>query len=257
MNDAPDAEQEPSPYLRLPMPVVALGLLVLLVGLFGLGLYANRSLRPQGTIPVATAFPATTSATPAVTATSLPVAGVQATPPAVQVTVEAAAPTQTPAPAAAVSTPEPTTATPTAALAPVAASQSPTPLPTVEPTLAAEVGQAYENFWPVRSAAELTLDPSHVSEVMDDGYLDHFLAVMNQLRQEGRAIDTQVALNYTVVQVNSQSALVHDRIEDKSFYIDPTTQAALTEPADDVERIEFSLVKTNGVWKVVDSVTEE
>src|SRR5947207_15156747 len=58
MNDAPRAERESSPYLRLPLPVVATGVLVFLALLLAIGLYANANLRPQGTLiptPVAQA----------------------------------------------------------------------------------------------------------------------------------------------------------------------------------------------------------
>src|ERR1700716_354120 len=53
MNDAHDAETtahdggEPTPYLRLPWPLVALGLLGLVAVVLVVGLLANPYLRPQ------------------------------------------------------------------------------------------------------------------------------------------------------------------------------------------------------------------
>src|SRR5689334_5716 len=59
LSDKANGDPEPSPYLRLPMPVVAIGLVILLVALFAIGAFANRSLRSQGVIvptpPVAAA----------------------------------------------------------------------------------------------------------------------------------------------------------------------------------------------------------
>src|SRR5467141_3378322 len=67
MKDAQDANAErdqPRRYLRLPSPLVAAGLVALLAVVFGIGLYANRNLRPQvGLVP--TTEPALASAPPA------------------------------------------------------------------------------------------------------------------------------------------------------------------------------------------------
>src|SRR5437870_12163714 len=46
MSEAPDAEREPSPYVRLPWPAVAAGLLAFLALVLAVGLFANRNLRP-------------------------------------------------------------------------------------------------------------------------------------------------------------------------------------------------------------------
>src|SRR5438552_6930506 len=67
MNDAHDAEAEtdkPTHYMRLPWPLVAFGLVAVLAVVFGIGLYANRNLRPQvGLVP--TSEPALVAAPPA------------------------------------------------------------------------------------------------------------------------------------------------------------------------------------------------
>ena len=68
MNEAPDGEREPAGYVRLPWPVVGAGLFVLLAVVLGLGLFANRNLRPQiGVVP-------TPSPVAVATPTALPVA---------------------------------------------------------------------------------------------------------------------------------------------------------------------------------------
>ena len=265
MSEPSDAERESSGYLRLPLPVAAIGLFVLLAVLLGLGLFANARLRASSvsvpptvvpvaaaTAPVATTAPFVADVTPTVVATPVPAPTATSPPePTLAPTaVSTATVGLTPLVLATVgeSTPPPAAADGT---------ESPTPLPTVEPTLAAEVGQAYVNFWQVRSQAELTLDPTHAPDVMDDGYLQHFLDVLSQLNQEGRAIKTEVVLDYTVVQVTDDVAFVHDRIEDHSYYVEPDTGNPLTDPTKQMVFIEFKLQNTNGAWKVVDSVTEE
>jgi hypothetical protein len=152
-----------------------------------------------------------------------------------------------------------TTTTPVAMATSTAdvASETAVPIAAVGQADAADVGQAYENFWHVRSEAEFTLDASRASEVMDGAYLQNFLDVMSQLQQEHHAIKTQVVLNYTVVEVADGTAYVHDRIEDSSYYIDPTNGSPLTDPANDLSQIEFKLNNVNGTWKVVDSVTHD
>src|SRR5947209_16178006 len=102
MNEAPDAEREPAGYIRLPWPDVGGGLLLVLVALLGLGLFANRNLRPQ----TATAPTAVVVEPP--TATSLPaVAATRVTTPTSEPAAIATAtvPVATPAPAAATAAP--------------------------------------------------------------------------------------------------------------------------------------------------------
>src|SRR5439155_17472354 len=52
MDDAHDAETEPTPYMRIPWPLVAVALLGILAVVLAAGLLANRYLRPQvGLVP--------------------------------------------------------------------------------------------------------------------------------------------------------------------------------------------------------------
>src|ERR671933_1054690 len=98
MNEAPDADQEPAGYIRLPWPLVGGVLFLFLAALLAFGLFANRNLRPQlGVVPASTLLADATSTPPPVAA-----------PTAVQVSTQTAA-TQV---------------------------STPTPLPTVVPTQA-------------------------------------------------------------------------------------------------------------------------
>jgi hypothetical protein len=127
----------------------------------------------------------------------------------------------------------------------------------VEPTLAAEVGQAYENFWRVRSQALLELDESHLPEVMDGDYLNTVSQRIDELRTEDRAIKTHVILNYSVLEVTEDSATVIDDFEDDSVYVKVGTDEPLTDPTADQLRVLYKLRNFAGAWKVVDSVRPE
>jgi|SRR5579859_2684438 len=263
MDDPQDAETETerTPYMRLPWPLVAVGLLGVLAVVLAIGLFANRYLRPQvGLVPTpvaAAAPPNTSDATPPIAA-----------PPTIAPPRATAA---TPAVAIATSQPTPTAlaqplASPTASPAAITVAATPTPsadssptlqpLPTVEPALADEVGRAYVMFWRVRSQALLELDSTHLSEVMGGDYLQNFIARLDDLQLQGRAIKTQIVLNYTIAQATHDAATVIDRLEDSSFYIVPGTEEPLSEQVSDVLLIEFKLVRTGEVWKVVDSVRQ-
>ena len=271
-----DAAAEPeaatTPYLRLPVPLVAIGLVVFLAALLGVGLWANANLRQRGVpsleapttvglaaAPTSTAAPAVTDArtlTPAPTSTPVPI--VQATPTAVPA---AEAATQPPPAPTATYAPTPLvivlggTETPTPSAAPSA--NTPTPLPTVEPTLAAEVGQAYENFWRVTSQALLELDASHLDEVMDGNYLASIRDRISQLSRDGQAIKTHVILNYSVVEASHEFATVVDDFEDDSIYIKVGTDEPVSAPTGDQVRTLYKLQNISGVWKVIDSVRSE
>jgi hypothetical protein len=92
---------------------------------------------------------------------------------------------------------------------------------------------------------------------MAGDYLQNFEARLDDLKVQGRAIKTQVTLSYNVVSATNDAAVVHDHIQDQSFYVDPVTRKPITDPANDQVLIEFDLAKLDGVWKVVDSVAAE
>jgi hypothetical protein len=243
MADTREPETDSAPYIRLPWPLVALGLFVFLAALLAAGLFANRYLRPQvGIVPTsaAVAVPATITSGPPATTT----AQLAATPaPTPLVLIPAATPTATAPPAADAPT---TTAVP-------AVAASPSALPTVEPALADEVGRAYVQFWRVRSQALLELDPTHLADVMDGNYLANVAQRITELRAEGRAIKTQVVLNYSVAEAGAESASVVDDFTDNSIYVKIGTEEALTSPTADELSVLYRLKRFSGTWKVVDS----
>ncbi len=236
-DEAPEAD---SRYLKLPWQLVAGALFAVLAAALGVGLIASRNLREQ------LALPPTPTGLPAVVST--------ATVPVAAATVVASA-TSVPTVLA-----TPTSGVPTVAVSAATVTRGPaalataSPVPTVDPALATEVGRAYETYWRVRAQAVLLLDSTHLSEVMDGDHLIQVEQRINELRTEGRAIKTKVALNYSIVEADPASASVVDRIDDDSYYVKAGTEVPLTQPAADVLRVLFRLRKSSGVWKVVDSV---
>jgi hypothetical protein len=92
---------------------------------------------------------------------------------------------------------------------------------------------------------------------MDDDYLAMVTSRIDELRQENRAIKTQVILNYSVVAATSEVATVVDDFEDNSVYVTAGTEDPLTDPTADRERTLYTLRHSSGVWKVVDSVRSQ
>jgi hypothetical protein len=254
---------------------------VLLAALLAFGLYANQHLRPgaegiatpiaqqaapnallavssQPTVTPATLTPVAAGAPIALTvATPTPSAQSQATPvPAAltapvgltpRVVVLNVNPTPESESAEVTSTPsDGTVSTGSAAIT-----------PTVDPTAAAVISQAYERYWQVRAEALLDLDKTHLPEAMGGDHLASTAQLIDDLRAENRAIETQVDHDYRVIDVSDSSADVFDDYLSNSFYVDPATKEAITQPSSDELKVLYRLVSFDGVWKVVDSTRAE
>jgi hypothetical protein len=128
MESKREPETEGSSYIRLPWPLVAVGIFAFLAVLLGAGLYANRCVRPQiGIVPTQTVAPIGSGAT----TTPVPVSTVVVTPLVLGLT----SPTATTIPVSVVAT----------ALPGSPATLSPPALPTMDSALADEVGRAYRS----------------------------------------------------------------------------------------------------------------
>jgi len=92
---------------------------------------------------------------------------------------------------------------------------------------------------------------------MDGDYLDNIAELVDQLRSEGRAIKTQVVLNYSVLEATKEAATVVDYVEDNSIYVKIGTEDPITSPTADLLRITYRLKRFPEAWKVVDSVRSE
>ncbi len=247
MKDAHDADAETdqaTPYMRLPWPLVAAGLVALLAVLLGIGVFANRYLRPQVGL-VLTPEPAVVVAPPL---TSTPQVATSVPTPAPTVVVQA--------PAAATATPRPAPAAPTSTPS-ASVGVTPSARPTLDSLLVAEVTRAYEQYWQIRSQAFLDLDKTHLAEIMSGDHMDMLGERIDELRTENRAIKTDVDHQFQVVQVTGDTAQIIDDYISNSIYVDPVTKLPLSEPAADELRVLYRLNKADGKWKVVDSVRDD
>jgi hypothetical protein len=246
MAEARDPDSEHSPYMRLPWPVVAVGLFVVLAVVLGFGLWANQNYRSRVEAPP-TQVP---SAAVAISTLAAPVltAGTAATPAFTPVPLTAVA-TATPAATAIPSVPPATT--------PAGASGTPTARPTVDPIAAAEVSQAYDRYWQVRAQALLSLDKVHLADAMAGDHLNSIAQRIDELRLEHRAIRTDVDHESRVVTITGDDAQVVDDYISNSIYVDPVTQQPLSEPTADELQVLYTLSKAGGTWRVVDSVRAE
>ena len=235
MNEAPDDEREPARYIRLPWPVVGAGLFVLLVGLLGFGLFANRNLRSQNqALPV----------------TSAPVPIGPATPTAVILL----APTSPPVPTSTAVTREVLAGTVSPKSDATLVPPTPPAQPTLDATLVTEVTEAFDQYWQVRSEALLDLDKAHLAETMGGDHLDMMSKRIDELRAENRAIRTDVDHQVHVLVVNVSTAQVLDDYISNTIYVDPASKEPLSQPASDELRVVYRLQRSEGKWKVVDSV---
>jgi hypothetical protein len=251
MDDAHhDAEPEESPYIRLPWGLVAAGLGGLLLLALGLGLYANRYLRPQVQVmPTPLAVAAATSAPPP---TFTPTANLAPAPTSL-VVATAAAPTVAAAATLPATTPPATT--PPATTPPAASPTTvATPRPTVSPELANEIGDAYQTYWQVRAEALYDLDSSRLPTVMAGEHLAAVEDRINELRAEGHAIETDIDHNYAIFEASDEDAKVVDTYADHSVYIDAQTHEHLTTPTGEKLNEVYIMDKTDGIWRVIDLV---
>ncbi len=144
--------------------------------------------------------------------------------------------------------------TPTAPTTPsTTATASSSPTPSVED----EVEAAYLNYWDVYSDAVYNLDSSHLSQVMTGPRLDRAIDEVNDLLQQGRAVEIDVVNSPAVIQVDGSSAVLLDEYENSSRFIDPQTKEPLSSPAEpQTIRDTVTLNLIDGTWKVYDSVRE-
>jgi hypothetical protein len=241
MDDTHDAEPEESPYIRLPWPLVAAALGGVLLLALGLGLYANRYLRPQvGIVPTPIA---TAAAAPAPASTVVPTPA-----PTLLITP---APTSVSVPLSPPPTSGPTISPSSANSTPFIA---PTIRPTVSPDLVDELGNAYQHYWDIRAVALLDLDSSRLSEVMAGDHLVAVEKLIEQLRTEGHALLTDVDHKYAIVSASADEAEIADTYTDSSVYVDPSSHEVLSQPANDVLQEQYRMTRIDGTWRVVSLV---
>ena len=154
-------------------------------------------------------------------------------------------------PAAAPTEPAPTPdATPVATPGPAA---TPTPPPSVE----REVEAAYLAYWEAYAEAALHLDASLVEGFASGAELARIRAEISALRERGVALRVVVEHDPLVVVTSEASAVVADRITNRSFHVDPATlHPPRAEGDGEVLRDTVFMEKEGGRWIAVDSHRE-
>ncbi len=143
-------------------------------------------------------------------------------------------------------------ATATATLAPTQ-----TPTASASPSAEEEVLTAYLDYWDVYADAVYNLDTSRLEEVMTGPRLERGLNEIQDLRDQGRAVDIVVENDPVVVQIEGDRAVVHDEYENRSYFIDATTKEPLSRPeGSQTIRDTVTLTRVDQTWKVLDTLRE-
>ena len=150
---------------------------------------------------------------------------------------------------------------PSASPASVAASAASSALPSLRVAtdpLSQEIEQAYLHYWDIRAQAYLTLDPSHLGEVMAGAELSREAQQVKDFQTQGHAAKLDVDHHILLAKVAPDSAVVYDEYLNRSLFVDPKTgQVIPTSDPPITEKISFNLQKIDGVWKVVDGARHE
>jgi hypothetical protein len=126
------------------------------------------------------------------------------------------------------------------------------PAPAPDPTLLAEITDAFQKYSDIRAEAEWSLNGSRLSEIMPGAELAGSLRYLDELRASRRAVRTKVEHNVHVTRAIADEAEVVDYVTDWSVYVDAVTRQPLQpEPVGKELTEVYFLRKIDGVWKVV------
>ena len=115
-------------------------------------------------------------------------------------------------------------AAPAPSPAPPAATATTTPLPAPAPSVEAGVEAAYLAYWDAYALAALHLDASLAEGFASGEELRRIRDEIAALRESGVALRVVVEHDLLVVVTSPASAVVVDRITNRSFYVDPVTR---------------------------------
>jgi hypothetical protein len=136
-----------------------------------------------------------------------------------------------------------------------AAGTSPPPKNTADllSPLQKEVADAYLRYWAVRTQAFYDLDPARLREVLAGAELARDEEDIRKLREQGRAADLDVELNFRILSATPAEATVYDEYLNRSVHLDAVTKQVLpTKDPPTVLKVSFEMKKIDGAWKVVD-----
>ncbi|MBV9174723.1 MAG: hypothetical protein JOZ81_32065, partial [Chloroflexi bacterium] len=124
----------------------------------------------------------------------------------------------------------------------------------VDPQMAAQIEQAYNHFWDVRSVAMYTMDGSGLPDVMDGEPLQYLLDFMDSLRAQNKAVAIIVEHNARVRYASADEAAVEDHYINHSIDIDPVTKEPMEDPPTESYVYDYRMHDFDGVWKVVETI---
>jgi hypothetical protein len=115
--------------------------------------------------------------------------------------------------------------------------------------------QAYLHYWDVYSDALITLDSSHLADVMAGDELSRARQLIDQLHSESHALKTDVAHHYEITSVSNDVATITDNFLNRSYDVDAVTKQPVGSPnPPTTESLLYRMETVDGVWKVVRAV---
>lgn len=132
--------------------------------------------------------------------------------------------------------------------------------PTISPSatgvraVKSEVEQAYLEHWDVYAEALLTLDGSHLPEVLAGAALRVVQKQVKELSAANQPALVRVEHRYRITIVNEDTAIVEDRYINHTVRLDPTTMEPIEPDPNQRVHKSYTLKKVGGVWKVTDIV---
>lgn len=127
---------------------------------------------------------------------------------------------------------------------------------TAEPQIVTEVATAYLSAWERWAEACLTLDAAPLVLAFAPPELDRARDYVLRLRASDRALRLAVAHRVTVLELDGDTALLLDDLDERSVYLDPATRQPLPDAAQPTPvgpvRVYCRLRRTETVWRVVE-----
>jgi hypothetical protein len=135
----------------------------------------------------------------------------------------------------------------------IASNSTITPSPT-STDVRAQVEQAYLHHWDVYAQALLTLDGSHLLDVLSGAALRAVQKQLRELKAADQPALVRVEHRYRITIVNEDTAIVDDRYINHTVRLDPTTMEPIEPDPNQSVHKSYTLKKVGGVWKVTDIV---
>ena len=113
-----------------------------------------------------------------------------------------------------------------------------------------QVRQAYLHSWDVYAEAMRTLDTSRLDEVYAPPHLETAEQEVEDLQAKGRAGAIDVDHDLRVTLIDDVTAVVYDRVTNRSVEVDPATGEALEPQPNEQTMDNYTLKLIEGTWKV-------